>query len=377
MSRNERYRSARLVRGTGRRPKKAGYWVEWDDRPGPDGRRRRHMIMLPTRQEAISFQRRKTAELNAALLGRRTWSQMVHDFDAANDELAEATQDEYLLTLKLFGELSGFPAADEISPQMVVRLVAKLGERLRPATVRKHLRNLRVFLRFGMRQEPPWFARDPSASVRAPKAPHSLRRVPPISDIASLLNATSRRTEPLLWYVLVRLAFETALRRGDLLGLRWDHMSYEESPGESPRLIIVQRQRKTGRESAWAVTRTAESAVERLRGFYGGQPGPFSHWHRWRREQWEALMRDAGVDIRFHSLRAAAATAVASAQMPLQVASRLLDHSMVTTTRRHYLDQVRFAIGIAQLLDQIVLPDPPEGSFGPERSAHSPTPAQP
>lgn len=352
----DHYQLARLINGNGRRTDRTGYWVEWDEPPEPDGRRRRRKRRLPTRAEAIAFARRKSAEINAAMLGSIPWSTMIDRFDAATAQLAENTRASYLRTLASFGASAEYPAAHEISTDHVVRWVAQLAGQCEPQTVRKHLRHLRVLINLGLRQEPPWFVRDFSRSVRPPRAPRTLRRVPSIDDVASLLVATARRDDPLGWYLLVRLAFETGLRQMDLISLDWSHLRYEASPGESPRLLIIRTQGKTGRERCWGLSRGAEQAVELAREQRSQQAGPWRHWRGFRTGSWRALQGDAGVTLRYHGLRAAAAQYAANPTAGLQLAARLLDHAQIRTTREHYADDVRWAIAVAQALDAAPLP---------------------
>lgn len=363
MSTLERYRRAWLLGGNGRRPGRAGYWVEWLV-PSTTGGWRRLRSAFPSLTLAKRFAARKTEQLNASLFGDLAWTDMIDRFTEANQLLEENTQLQYLATLHAFVKHVGFqPSASELTPQLLQRFMNLIQPECSNETLHKHRRHVRRFIRFGMSQEPPWWGRDISAPLRLPKRVRKLIRAPSVADVASLLTACLKVDDPLGWYAAVRLGFETGLRQRDLAELRWDHVTYEdncipESLRRSPRaqvLVIVRPARKTAKELLWVVTPELERVIELLRA--EGRRGGVLGWTAFNSWAWRTLRKGAGLTkVRFHSLRETAATTTQLVHSGAAAAQRLLDHSALATTRGHYLDQLAWATRHSELLEALPLP---------------------
>lgn len=366
MTREISYRRAWMVCGSGRRPGYSGFWVEWYE--GRAGAWRRRRLCLPTARLAREFAARRTAELNAPLFGQITWTHMIDAFMAAHAHLAEASIAEYARTLGHFKRLSGPRMAHEITPDVLhAFFAARAGETrgrgagaaaITPHTLRKDLRQLRVFFRFGEKQEPAWFQRDPSLTVRLPRPQRRIRRNPSADDLAGLLTAATRAAgDPLGWWLLIRLALETGLRMRDTLDLTWAQLSYETLDGTT-RLVVNTIARKTAKEGLWAATTGLEKAIERRRHERGETTRLFG-WGAFQRKAWNRISAAAGVKHlkEFKQIRGVAADADAELRSRVALAQHTLGHGSAATTRGHYLDHLRLAFQRAALLETLALPD--------------------
>jgi integrase len=68
-----------------------------------------------------------------------------------------------------------------------------------------------------------WLPRNPVKMVRRPSVPHGRQRRLEEGEEERLLASCDQGRTPLLKQ-LVALAIETGMRRGELLGLRWEHV---------------------------------------------------------------------------------------------------------------------------------------------------------
>jgi integrase len=119
--------------------------------------------------------------------------------------------------------------------QIVHRTLAKLtsadvatyrDERLKdvaPATVVRELNTLSHAIETALREWGLWLPRNPVKMVRRPSVPQGRKRRLEDGEEERLLAACDRGRTPLLKQLVV-LAIETGMRRGEMLGLRWEHV---------------------------------------------------------------------------------------------------------------------------------------------------------
>jgi integrase len=99
-------------------------------------------------------------------------------------------------------------------------------ERLRdvvPATVVRELNTLSHAIEIALREWGLWLPRNPVKMVRRPTVPQGRKRRLEDGEEERLLAACDRGRTPLLKRLVI-LAIETGMRRGELLGLRWEHV---------------------------------------------------------------------------------------------------------------------------------------------------------
>jgi integrase len=92
-----------------------------------------------------------------------------------------------------------------------------------PATVVRELNTLSHAIETALREWGLWLPRNPVKMVRRPSVPQGRKRRLENDEEERLLAACDRGRTPLLKQLVI-LAIETGMRRGELLGLRWQHV---------------------------------------------------------------------------------------------------------------------------------------------------------
>jgi integrase len=152
-----------------------------------------------------------------------------------------------------------------------------------PATVVRELNTISHAIETALREWGLWLPRNPVKTVRRPSVPQGRKRRLEDEEEARLLAACERGRTPLL-EPLVVLAIETAMRRGELLALRWEHVHFDSrivhlpltKNGESrdvplsrratDTLIALSRHKQLGAELVFPMSaNSVRLAFERLR----------------------------------------------------------------------------------------------------------------
>ena len=153
--------------------------------------------------------------------------------------------------------------------------------------------------------------------------------------------------------IMVLLALNTGLRRGEVFTLRWDAVDLEHR-----RVIVRARYAKNGRSREVPLNDEAMAVLTRWHAlgkkpeaglvFVSPRTGEqFGHI----RTAWSSLMREAELEnFRFHDLRHDFASKLVSKGVPLFDVGELLGHRDATTTRRYaHLAPDRKAAAVAKL----------------------------
>jgi integrase len=164
-------------------------------------------------------------------------------------------------------------------------------------------------------------------------------------EVSRLLESV--RGDPLeAMYVL---AVTLGLREGELLGLTWQHVDLDQ------RRLVIRGNATRSLDGTRAVTEPKTAAGRRVLRLPSiaagalertphlgelvwpgpnGQPLPASTFYK----RWMAVRRRAGIrPVSFHALRHTAATLAIEGGQPLQAVTRMLGHSVVTTTMKLYV----------------------------------------
>lgn len=169
----------------------------------------------------------------------------------------------------------------------------KTGQPISPATVRLELSLLSNLFDIA-RIEWGFCDDNPVKNVRKPKPPPGRdRRLTPREDRLILRYAHQHSNREL--YSIIVLALETAMRQGEILGLRWEHINLKSRVAHLP-------QTKNGSKRDIPLSFKARDALLRL----GVRPsGPvFGYTKNGLKSTWRFLTQKLGIeDLHFHDLR--------------------------------------------------------------------------
>ena len=127
---------------------------------------------------------------------------------------------------------------------------------------------------------------------------------------------------------LVKLALETAMRRSELLGLRWEHIDLRR------RTIFLQLT-KNGTSRTVPLSTHAIQILTEIPRSIDGRVFPVTH--EVVSQAFNRARKQAGVkDIRFHDLRHTAITRIAEKLPNLIELSALSGHKSLTMLKRYY-----------------------------------------
>lgn len=233
-----------------------------------------------------------------------------------------------------------------LTPQRVQRMMADLARAgVTPASVAY----ARVVLRIALGRAVRWGLVGRNVAALA-DAPHfEARGIEPLSPEQARLLLASLEDDPMRTFVVV--AVTTGLRLGELLGLRWEDVDFDEATlsvrRQIQRLAGELREVPLKTRASQATIALAPPAVAALRehrtssGRIGGPVfaaeagGPLdpSNVRRW----WLKALKRAGLPPRrLHDLRHSTATFLLAAGVPARVVQEILRHASYRTTAGTY-----------------------------------------
>lgn len=161
----------------------------------------------------------------------------------------DARQRQYY-QLKRWQDLLGNILIDEVTPGSIARARDELiRESLAPATVVRYLAALSHLYTVAS-NEWEWLDHHPVRRVRRPKQPQGRVRFLTKDELSALLSACQRSDQPHL-YPIVVLAVSTGMRKGEILGLRWQDIDFA-------RYRITLDRTKNGERRLGAIGRTGQ-----------------------------------------------------------------------------------------------------------------------
>jgi len=261
---------------------------------------------------------------------------------------------EYWATVNVWTEVMGNPAIEAVDDAALSLFVERLAERpgrggkISPNTVRKHLRHLRTLFRelgprrngrgLGILSEIPWCPMPrPRRQPPTILTPEQLARMERAADAFQPDGMTGPVPAAQWWRALLRLLWNTALRIGTALALRWEWL-------DGDGWVMVPAEAFKGKRSGRRIYLNSA-----LRGHLQALPhrtGPILPWsgniltlHRWRARVQQAAGVPADAKHGFHAIRRAALSTVARIN-PL-AARVVAGHSQGDVLLEYYLsDQV-------------------------------------
>lgn len=170
---------------------------------------------------------------------------------------------------------------------------------------------------------------NPVALVARPKNPQGRSRLMNVDETKALFKALKPTGRRSIWMLpLVRLALETAMRRSELLGLRWEHV-------DLGRRTIFLQLTKNGTSRTVPLSTNAIQVLNQMPHNLDGRVFPVTH--EVVSQAFNRARKQAGVkDIRFHDLRHMAITKLAEKLPNLIELSAVSGHKSLAMLKRYY-----------------------------------------
>jgi integrase len=170
---------------------------------------------------------------------------------------------------------------------------------------------------------------NPVALVTRPKNPQGRSRILNATETNALFEALKPTGRRSIWMLpLVKLALETAMRRSELLGLRWEHIDLGR------RTIFLQLTKNGTSRTVPLSTYAVQILTETPRNIDGRV---FPITHEVVSQAFNRARKQAGVkNIRFHDLRHMAITRLAEKLPNLIELSAVSGHKSLAMLKRYY-----------------------------------------
>ncbi|TYO97047.1 tyrosine-type recombinase/integrase [Desulfallas thermosapovorans] len=352
---------------------------------GPDGRRKvyRRTIEATSEREAKKQLDIFSAEVQKGQYvepSKLTFAEFSQQWLESKKDLAPKTRHRYkrMLESRILPAM-GHMKLESIKPFHIMQFYENLQESgiredgkegtLSPTTILHHHRLLVTIFNAAVKWQ--ILLTNPAARVEAPKVPRKPAACYDENDIAALLEALD--SEELKHRVLVYIALFTGLRRGEIMGLEWQDVDFDNSllhvrrssqylPGQgsitkepknetSKRVISIPsfvmaliKQYKTQQSQERLKLGDLWQGSDRLFTTWDGKPG-HPEWP----SQWfsKFIKKHKLPHLPFHGLRHTAATMLINQNIPLKNISGRLGHANPATTGAiysHYLQSADKAI---------------------------------
>ena len=174
----------------------------------------------------------------------------------------------------------------DLRPDHLNRFYAKLAEPgqnqrtgggLSPKTILEHHRVISTILAQAVKEQLILF--NTAERATPPKMPKHEMDAFEVEEVRGILEALE--TEPLKWQVCVQLLIATGARRGDVMGLRWEHVDWVEN-----KLYLCENRVYTPQSGV--VSTTLKTGENR---YVSVSPSVMALLKRWRAEQAAAFMK--------------------------------------------------------------------------------------
>ena len=215
-----------------------------------------------------------------------------------------------------------------LTPQKIAQHRDERLKEIAPATVIRELSYFSSIINHARRE---WgiHINNPVALVAKPKSTQGRTRIMDTTETNALFEALRPVGRKSIWMLpLVRLALETAMRRSELLGLRWEHVDIEK------RTIFLQLT-KNGTSRTVPLSTHAIQILTEIPRMIDGRVFPITH--EVVSQAFNRARKQAGVeDIRFHDLRHMAITRLAEKLPNLIELSAVSGHKSLAMLKRYY-----------------------------------------
>ena len=215
-----------------------------------------------------------------------------------------------------------------LTPQKIAQHRDERLKEIAPATVIRELSYFSSIITYA-RKEWGININNPVSLVSKPKNPQGRSRILDATETKALFEALKPTGRRSIWMLpLVQLALETAMRRSELLGLRWEHIDLER------RTIFLQLTKNGTNRTVPLSTHAIQILTDMPRNLDGRV---FPVTHEVVSQAFNRARRQAKVqDVRFHDLRHMAITRLAEKLPNLIELSAVSGHKSLAMLKRYY-----------------------------------------
>ena len=215
-----------------------------------------------------------------------------------------------------------------LTPQKIAQHRDERLKEIAPATVIRELSYFSSIISYA-RKEWDININNPVALVARPKNPQGRSRILDATETNALFEALKPYGRRSIWMLpLVKLALESAMRRSELLGLRWEHIDLGR------RTIFLQLTKNGTSRTVPLSTYAVQILTETPRNIDGRV---FPVTHEVVSQAFNRARKQAGIkDVRFHDLRHMAITKLAEKLPNLIELSAVSGHKSLAMLKRYY-----------------------------------------
>lgn len=231
------------------------YMMTWKPSPGMT---KRQIEKELTRQATLFEENCKSGNVSVEKPTFERYAAYVIDLKERSGELKVKTVERYKDLLKRINEEIGPLKLQDIRPDHLNRLYAKLaepgqnkrtGSGLSPKTIIEHHRVISSVLSQAVKEQ--LVPSNMALRATPPKAPKHEMDAFEVEEVKAILEALE--SEPLKWQVLTNLLIATGARRGEIMGLRWANVDWDNN-----RLYLCENRVYTKRTGAISTTLKTE-----------------------------------------------------------------------------------------------------------------------
>lgn len=297
--------------------------------------------------ETTDFKEAKELEAKWTLEARqeRLWGvQPSHTFDELMVAYYKATVNErtywsrdlyYLKRLKV--SFTGRDLGTLKRSDVRGYIAQRKAEGIANATINREVGLLSSAINYA-RKEWDWEIPNPAERMRLSEG-DGRKRFATVEQIAKLINAAEKHKRAPYLADLIRVAVNTACRRGELLNLRWSQVDLEANT-----LKLEGKDTKNGKPRIVPLNQQARTALLN-RARYRQEHCPESPWVFCRKSgkrnlttqsSWKAVLQEAGLeDFHFHDLRHTCGSWLVQSGVALADVKEVLGHSTIRMTERY------------------------------------------
>ena len=265
---------------------------------------------------------------NLALAERTTFAELIERYIAEVLPTMRGGKSDYIRLKALARRPIAKLNMVSLTPQQIAQHRDERLKEIKPATVIRELSYFSSIITYA-RKEWGININNPVMLVTKPKNPQGRTRILDAQETNALFDALRPIGRRSIWMLpLVQLALETAMRRGELLGLRWEHIDLE-------RRTIFLKLTKNGTSRTVPLSTHAVKILTEMPRNIDGRVFPVTH--EVVSQAFNRARKQAGVkDIRFHDLRHMAITKLAEKLPNLIELSAVSGHKSLTMLKRYY-----------------------------------------